>query len=60
MKTCLSSIADIDQDMSKAKCVLIHLDKDELGDLFRELGLYDTSVRDKYTDSLNDYAEDLI
>ena len=53
-------IADIDRDVLKAKRLLESLDKNELKDLFRELGLSDTTVRKKDSDSLDVYAEDLI
>ena len=53
-------IADIDRDVLKAKRLLTSLDKDELKDLFRELGLSDTTVRKKDSDDLSVYAEDLI
>ena len=52
--------ADIDRDVLKAKGLLTSLDKNELKDLFRELGLSDMTVRNKYSDDLSVYAEDLI
>ena len=58
---CVScSIADIDRDVLKAKRLLKSLNKDELKDLFRELGLSDTTVRDKYSEGVSVYADDLV
>jgi hypothetical protein len=51
---------DIDRDVLKAKRLLKSLDKDELKDLFRELGLSDTTVRDKYSEGVSVYADDLV
>ena len=36
------------------------LDKDHLKELFRELGLYDATLINRYSDSVIAYADDLI
>ena len=56
----MASITDIDRDVLKAKRFLKSLDKDELKDLFRELGLSDMSVRDKYSEGVSVYTDDLV
>ncbi|CAI8051843.1 hypothetical protein GBAR_LOCUS28378 [Geodia barretti] len=54
-------LLDIDRDLHIAKRHLQHLSKQELKDIFLELGLFDATVRDNLTDSSRDsYAEDLI
>ena len=40
--------------------VLQYLTKDELMDVFRELGLYDHAVRNEYSASLSVYISDLL
>ena len=55
------TLTDIDRDLHIAKRHLQHLSKQELKELFLELGLFDATVRDNLTDSSRDsYAEDLI
>jgi hypothetical protein len=52
---------DISRDLHIAKRHLQHLSKQEMKELFLELGLFDATVRDNFTDSSRDtYAEDLI
>ena len=51
---------DINRDVRKVKDLLAHLDKDELKDLFLELGLFDATVLNKYSGSVSVYANDLI
>ena len=53
-------LLDIDRDVRKVKVLLAHLDKDELKDLFLELGLFDATVLNKYSGSVSVYANDLI
>ena len=53
-------ILDIDNDVRKVSKYLKQLDKDELKDMFRELGLSYKTVKNKYTDSDAVYADDLI
>ena len=47
--------------MRRAKGCLKHLDKEELKDLFQELGLYDSTVLNNFSDSTRAaYSESLI
>ena len=47
--------------MFKAKCCLKHLDKEDVKDLFQELGLYDSTVQNNYSGSTRAaYCEGLI
>ena len=52
--------ADIDRDVHNAKKLLNHLKKDEVKDLFSELGLFDATVHNEYSASLNVYTDDLL
>ena len=52
--------ADLDRDVGKVKKRLKPLDKDELKQLFEELGLSDSTLRNKYSHSVQVYADDLI
>ena len=52
--------ADLDRDVGKVKKRLKPLDKDELKQLFEELGLSDATLRNKYSHSVQVYADDLI
>ena len=56
----LVQFTDIDRDVLKAKRLLENLDEDKLKDLFRVLGLSDTSVCDKYSKGVSVYADDLV
>ncbi|CAI8044532.1 Carbonic anhydrase 1 [Geodia barretti] len=52
---------NIDRDVRRAKGCLKHLDKDELKDLFQELGLYHSTVQNSYSGSTRaEYSERLI
>jgi hypothetical protein len=51
---------DIDRDVYNAKKLLNHLKKDEVKDLFSELGLFDATVHNEYSASLNVYTDDLL
>ena len=51
---------DINKDGRKVKKLLKPLNKDELKALFEELGLYDTTLRNKYSDSAVVYLDDLV
>ena len=51
---------DIDKDILQVKEILRSLEKQDLKNLFRELGLYDHTVRNKDSESLEVYAEDLV
>ena len=52
---------DIDRDVRRAKGCLKNLDKEELKDLFQELGLFDQTVRNRYLDSSRaEYSEELV
>ena len=51
---------DINRDVRKVKVLLAHLDKDELKDLFLELGLFDATVLNRYSGGVSGYAHDLI
>ena len=56
---CTFLITDIN-DVLKTKGLLQNLEKNELRDLFRELGLTDSTVQNRYSDSTSEYADDLI
>ena len=56
---CLLS-TDVNRDVRKVKVLLTNLDKNELRELFRELGLFDATVQNKYSGSIRVYANDLI
>ena len=47
-------------DGRKVKKLLKPLNKDELKSLFEELGLYDATLRNKYSDSAVAYLDDLV
>ena len=52
---------DINEDSLSVKMCLEHLDKSELRDLFRDLGLSEQSVGNRFSDSGKaDYLHDLI
>ena len=52
---------DINKDIPITKRCLQHLKKEELKQLFQELGLYHATVMDNFSDSSQGgYAEDLI
>ena len=52
--------ADIDRDVHKVNKLLKTLDSDQLRELFGELGLYRTTLINKYRDSVVAYADDLV
>ena len=57
----LSFPKDIDRDVRRAKGCLKDLGKEELKDLFQELGLYDSTVQNNYSSSTRaEYSEGLI
>ena len=51
---------DINKDILQVKEILRSLEKQDLKNLFRELGLYDHTVRNKDSEPLEVYAEDLV
>ena len=51
---------DINTDTRKVKRLLTPLDKDQLKELFGELGLYHKTLTNRYSDSVIAYAYDLI
>ena len=51
---------DIDKDGCQVKELLKPLNKDELKALFEELGLYDGTLRNKYSDNAVAYLDDLV
>ena len=51
---------DINKDGRKVKKLLKPLDKDELKELFEELGLSDATLRNKYSYSAVVYLDDLV
>ena len=54
-------LKDIEYDVPKAKIHLRNLKKEELKDLFQELGLFDSTVQNNFSHSSRDaYADDLI
>ena len=54
--------ADRDRDIGDAKTILVkYLQKEELRDIFRELGLANAILQNHFKDyGLNEYAEDLL
>ena len=58
----ISSYIDIDRDLGPVKGILVrHLDKEQLRDLFRELGLANKTLQDTLDHhGLSQYAEDLV
>ena len=62
VSTCLvSENSDIDRDVRRVKGCLKNLDKEELKDLFQELGLFDQTVCNRYSDSSRaEYSEELV
>ena len=55
-----SMTTGIDKDGRRVKELLKPLNKDELKELFAELGLYEATLRNKYSDSRAAYLDDLI
>ena len=51
---------DINKDILQVKEILQSLQKQDLKNLFRELGLYDNTLRNEDSGSLEVYAEDLV
>ena len=51
---------DINKDGCQVKELLKPLNKDELKALFEKLGLYDTTLRNKYSDNAVAYLDDLV
>ena len=51
---------DIDKDVRRVKELLKPLDRDELKELFEELGLSDARLRNRYSDSTMAYLDDLV
>ena len=51
---------DIDKDVRRVKELLKPLDRDELKELFEELGLSDATLRNRYSDSTMAYLDDLV
>ena len=51
---------DINKDGRKVKKLLKPLNKDEHKGLFEELGLYETTLGNKYSDSAVAYLDDLV
>ena len=51
---------DIDKDTRKVKKKLRALKKDELKNIFEELGLFRSTLENKYGDDIIVYADDLI
>ena len=51
---------DIDRDVGRVQKHLKPLDKHHLKQLFEKLGLFDATLRNKYSDSVQIYADDLI
>ena len=51
---------DINKDGRKVKKLLKPLNKDEFKELFEELGLYETTLRNKYSDNAVAYLDDLV
>ena len=56
----ISMTTDIDKDGRRVKEILKPLDRDELKELFEELGLYDATLRNRYTDCAVAYLDDLV
>ena len=57
---CIFVLPDINRDKRKVKKQLRSLKKNEMKDLFEELGLFDDTLRNKYGDEDTVYADDLI
>ena len=51
---------DIDKDGRRVKDLLKPLNRDELKELFEELGLSDATLRNKYSDNTMAYLDDLV
>ena len=51
---------DINKDGRKVKKLLKPLNKDEFKELFEELGLYETTLGNKYSDNAVVYFDDLV
>jgi hypothetical protein len=51
---------NIDRDVRKVKRLLKPLDNDELKELFEEFGLSNATLRNKYAQGVNVYADDLV
>ena len=51
---------DIDKDGRSVKELLKPLNRDELKELFEELGLSDATLRNRYTDCAVAYGDDLV
>ena len=57
----MSENSDIDRDVHRVKGCLKNLDKEELKDFFQELGLFDQTVCNRYSDSSRaEYSEELV
>jgi hypothetical protein len=55
-----TGVLDLNRDTLTVKGLLAHLEKDQLKDLFLELGLFDATVQNKYSGTVSEYAHDLI
>ena len=53
-------LLDINPDVRRARELLKHLEKNELRELFMELGLFDSTLQNKYTFSISAYCNDLL
>ena len=51
---------DINKDGCQVKRLLNSLDRDNLKALFEELGLYETTLKNKYSDNAVAYLDDLV
>ena len=51
---------DINRDGRKVQRLLNSLDRDNLKALFKELGLYETTLGNKYSDNAVAYLDDLV
>ena len=51
---------DINKDGCQVQRLLNSLDRDNLKALFKELGLYETTLKNKYSDSAVAYLDDLV
>ena len=57
----MSENSDIDREVRRVKGCLKNQDKEELKDLFQELGLSDQTVGNRYSDSSRaKYSEELV
>ena len=56
----ISMTTDIDKDVRRVKELLKPLNRDELKELFEELGLSDATLRNKYSDNTMAYLDDLV